>query len=318
MMAAAAVALSAPLAAVQAAHIPQPVVFSGELDSHAFEVAALAHREVRIAYSPGGSGAAALALAQVEDVVIDGECRSACAWAFIASANVCFTSRASFAFHAAHDPGTGRRIPVATGYWLAQVRPSLQPRLEGLKSSSKLIEVGAKEMSKHYADRTCDADGHKRKAAPEILVASTLPPVILAAHDTGLGQGIERIDTVETSAVVVEDVTAERHSTYQIALDIEPHMPVVGQCEMNVPEQGAGLAPTLAMLVAEPLVDAVSAGVVASMDSELPNGDWSTGEHLISAIDRARWPFVDLARLDPGLAIFTRPRRRASGRIAAL
>ena len=36
-----------------------------------------------------------------------------------------------------------------------------------------------------------------------------------------------------------------------------------------------------------------------------------------AAIDRLRWPFVELTRFDPGFAILARPRRRASDRWAA-
>jgi len=131
--------------------------FIGELSSSAFETAAENNQEVVIRYSPGGSGASAMALSKVRAVVIDGKCLSACAWAFVSSETACFTKRASFGFHAAYDPGTGQAMPAATTYWLETVRPSLRPQLAALQTSPGIITISASEMRRHYADRACDA-----------------------------------------------------------------------------------------------------------------------------------------------------------------
>jgi hypothetical protein len=160
--------------------------FSGELNYATFKKAAAENVALRITYSPGGTGAAAIALGQVRSVVIDGQCNSACAWAFVRNTNACFTSRASFGFHAAHDPGTGRRMNAATQYWLSTVRPSLRGRLQPLLSSSSLIHVGSGEMRAVYADRVCGAAeprtevaalterSAKRREQPTLTVAALL------------------------------------------------------------------------------------------------------------------------------------------------
>ena len=88
------------------------------------------------------------------------------------SENACFTKRAKFEFHAAHDPGTGRRITAATDYWLSLTTPSLRPALIKLRTSSDLIEVSSQTMKLHYADRACDSTGHPRKIeTPSAIVA---------------------------------------------------------------------------------------------------------------------------------------------------
>jgi len=138
--------------------------FSGELDSATFRKAAARNETVVIRQSPGGTGASALALARVRSVVIDGVCNSACAWSFVRNGGACFTSRASFGFHAAHDPGTGRRMNAATGYWLQSTRSSLRGRLQPLLKSSSLIQVSAAEMRRHYGDRSCDAKPRRNAA----------------------------------------------------------------------------------------------------------------------------------------------------------
>jgi hypothetical protein len=94
-------------------------------------------------------------LGRASGVVIDGTCNSACAWAFVSNPRACYTSRASFGFHAAHDPGTGRRMGQATDYWLSQVHGALRNRLDGLRSTSSLITVSAAEMNRYLGDRAC-------------------------------------------------------------------------------------------------------------------------------------------------------------------
>lgn len=131
--------------------------YRGELNGDVFDEASRNDREVVIKSSRGGSGASALALTRVKAVVIDGECLSACAWAFVNSPTACFTNRASFGFHASSDPGTGRRMPAATAYWLDTVRPALRPVLTSLGSSASVIYVNARQMKQYYGDRACDA-----------------------------------------------------------------------------------------------------------------------------------------------------------------
>jgi hypothetical protein len=176
---------------VEAATAQKALVFSGELSMHAFQTAVAQDREIRITYSQGGSGAAAMALAGAKAVVIDGECVSACAWAFVIAEHACFTDKAVFKFHAAHDPGTGRRILTVTDYWLGMVTTSLRGHLDGLRSSSKLITVTADAMKHHYADRACDRTGHRpsiRRPTEIVTAAVVLQPAIhraepvIAAH----------------------------------------------------------------------------------------------------------------------------------------
>jgi hypothetical protein len=141
------------------------VEFQGELNYEAFKRASDKGVAIRITQSPGGTGAAAMVLGRAKGLVIDGPCNSACAWAFVQNESACFTQRASFGFHAAHDPGTGRRLTAATDYWLGTVGPALRSRLAGLRASSSVIRVGAKEMSRYYGGRLCGANGQRADAA---------------------------------------------------------------------------------------------------------------------------------------------------------
>ncbi len=154
LIAATLVLTTLPLATSNAAGVRR-VSYSGELNYAAFRKAAARNEGVTIRYSPGGTGASAMALARVRNVVIDGVCNSACAWSFVRNGNACFTPRASFGFHAAHDPGTGRRMNAATTYWLQSVRPNLQGRLTPLLRSSSLIRLSADDMRRYYGDRAC-------------------------------------------------------------------------------------------------------------------------------------------------------------------
>lgn len=129
--------------------------FRGELDYAAFRRAVDQGASVRIEASPGGTGASAMMLAKTPRLIIDGPCNSACAWAFVRHAHACFTPRATFGFHAAHDPGTGRRLGEATEYWLDLTRPSLRSRLSSLKRSSAIVRITAQSMKKYYPDRVC-------------------------------------------------------------------------------------------------------------------------------------------------------------------
>ena len=100
--------------------------FKGMLNYDTFKRAQAQGVGIRITQSPGGTGAAAMVLGRAKGLVIDGKCQSACAWAFVQNKSACFTSRAVFDFHAAHDPGTGRRLTAATDYWLSTVGPALR------------------------------------------------------------------------------------------------------------------------------------------------------------------------------------------------
>ncbi len=156
--------------------------FKGELNYDAFKRASDKGVGIRITQSPGGTGAAAMVLGRAKGLVIDGRCQSACAWAFVQNQSACFTKRASFDFHAAHDPGTGRRLTAATDYWLSTVGPELRARLSGLRTSSSLIRVSAREMAGYYGNRQCGADGRRAEiTAPTQMRVAALPG---AASDT--------------------------------------------------------------------------------------------------------------------------------------
>jgi hypothetical protein len=150
----------------------------GELNYETLRSAAARRAGVRVKQSPGGTGAAAMMLGRIEGLVIDGRCDSACAWAFVRNPTACFTRRATFGFHGAHDPGTGRRMPVATKYWLGTVRAPLRARLDGLRTSSRVIRLGFNEMRRYYADRVCGARP-PGLAAPDMVDL----PVQKPSHD---------------------------------------------------------------------------------------------------------------------------------------
>lgn len=172
-----AIAPSAPVALAAGERID----FNGELNYDAFKRASAKGSTIRITQSPGGTGAAAMVLGRAKGLVIDGRCQSACAWAFVQNANACFTQRASFDFHAAHDPGTGRRLTAATDYWLSTVGPELRARLAGLRSSSNLIRVSAKEMARYYGGRVCGASGQRTVVADSTSRAETAARVTKVA-----------------------------------------------------------------------------------------------------------------------------------------
>jgi hypothetical protein len=125
-----------------------------------------------------------MVLGRARGLVIDGPCNSACAWAFVQNENACFTARASFGFHAAHDPGTGRRLAAATGYWLGTVGPELRTRLAGLRTSSSVIRVSAKEMRRYYGERVCGARTPTTESAQEKspVKLPAKPATQVAAH----------------------------------------------------------------------------------------------------------------------------------------
>jgi hypothetical protein len=141
------------------------VQITGELSLADVQRAVKTNGVIRVSGSPGGVGAAAMELARAPNVVIDGTCNSACAWAFITNERACFTHKASFGFHGAHDPGTGGQMTAATDYWLNQVRGSLRGRLEPLRRSSKLITLNAAQMMQYYGDRACGPSGGRSRIA---------------------------------------------------------------------------------------------------------------------------------------------------------
>lgn len=200
------VALGALLVALPAEAQTGRLQFSGELNYAAFRAAAERGTAVTIKYSPGGTGASALALARIPNVVIDGRCNSACAWSFVRNANACFTARASFGFHAAHDPGTGRRLNAATGYWLQHVRPSLRGKLHALLGTSSLIRVSASQMRRHYGDRVCGA-------APRTEIAATTrrAGTVLATAQAGKRSARASAPAPSNAQPSLEDVSLALH-----------------------------------------------------------------------------------------------------------
>jgi hypothetical protein len=156
--------------------IADKLEFQGELSYEAFEAAAARGASVRIERSPGGTGAAAMMLGRVKGLVIDGRCDSACAWAFVRNPTACFTRRATFGFHGAHDPGTGRRMLVATKYWLGTVRAPLRARLDGLRTSSRVIYLGFDDMRRYYPDRVCGARPSGTEA-PAVVILPVQKPL---------------------------------------------------------------------------------------------------------------------------------------------
>ena len=61
-------------------------------------------------------------------------------------------------------PGTRKPLPAATNYWLDAVRPALPARLSGLRRSSAVIRVSARQMMNFYGDRACT---HTARATPQ-------------------------------------------------------------------------------------------------------------------------------------------------------
>ena len=256
------------------------VEFSGQLNYDTFQRAAAQNKSVRISYSPGGTGAAALALARVNKVIVDGQCNSACAWSFVRNAGACFTPRASFGFHAAHDPGTGRRINAATGYWLSTVRTSLRPRLEGLLSSSSLIRVSASEMRRYYGDRVCGAEP-KTEVASKKAVART----VVASDETKRvksRRAEQRVANLEVAASKAERSNSEGRRDEARVNQIEPgpwHDAFTRAAAPDTTSTTAAASATAVALLATPEMNATPVDPIA----------WSwLGEHgLFSVTDRS-------------------------------
>lgn len=152
--------------------------FRGQLNYKTFAAAVERGDGVRIKKSPGGTGAAALMLSRVKGLVIDGRCDSACVWAFVRNPTACFTRRASFGFHGAHDPGTGRRMVVATKYWLSLVPPSLRDRLSPLLTNSRVIRLSSNQMARYYPGRVCG-----NRQGYQTLLQASIPPLPVRAPE---------------------------------------------------------------------------------------------------------------------------------------
>jgi hypothetical protein len=207
------------------------ISFNGELNYAAFRSAASRGQTVTIRYSPGGTGAAALALARVSKVVVDGPCNSACAWSFVRNANACFTPRARFGFHAAHDPGTGRRLNAATSYWLQGVRPSLKGKLGALLSTSSLIKVSASEMRRHYGDRVCGSEPRteiaslevKRSASEAVLSRTAKTRSNVGKADTVVAEAAvtSTLLPIQSELVAAIDLLSAREETRGLMVDGE-------------------------------------------------------------------------------------------------
>jgi hypothetical protein len=181
----------------------QEIEIRGQLDYAALRQAEDRRQTVRVKYSPGGTGSSALALSRVSDLIIDGRCNSACAWAFVRNENACFTKQASFGFHASHDPGTGRRLNVATRYWLDFARPSLRARLANLLKNSRLIVLSAHGMRRYYGDRACDAP---RQRPVTVARQTGFETVVIEAAT------VNEVSTYVTAAAPVK-LADDRHLT---------------------------------------------------------------------------------------------------------
>lgn len=172
--------------AASAAAAGQEREFSGVLNYDQLSKHAARGEAVRVRYSPGGTGAAAMQMATIKKLVIDGPCHSACAWAFIQNNNACFTRRAVFGFHGAADPGTGRPMLAATNYWLSHVRASLRERISGVTESLRLVYVSASELARHYPERVCGDGGTQNAARTDKSAKATYAAASLPTTEAGI------------------------------------------------------------------------------------------------------------------------------------
>ena len=178
--------------------------FRGELNYETFQRAAAESVAIRIKQSPGGTGAAAMVLGRVHGLVIDGPCNSACAWAFVRNSSACFTPRASFGFHGAHDPGMGRRLPAATNYWLSSVEGPLRARLSSLRTSSGVIRVSANQMMRYYGERACSTVAMAEPTAPDSPARSDAEALsTLSATEVQASEDALHNAAFDTSSVIV-------------------------------------------------------------------------------------------------------------------
>jgi hypothetical protein len=251
------------------------VEFKGELNYDAFRRAADKGDAIRITQSPGGTGAAAMVLGRAKGLVIDGRCQSACAWAFVQNQNACFTKRASFDFHAAHDPGTGRRLTAATDYWLSTVGPALRARLSGLRTSSNLIRVSAREMAGYYGSRQC-GDGRRAEiTAPAPQRIGMLPDAVAPITTASIAP-VTAMSAAEAQAGVVALCTAMNDSGVIVASlmahDQTPSAETPAQTE-TVPNLIGRLMPSL------------GSGVPAEISTAWPEVAYTLSDGIVSSVE---------------------------------
>lgn len=144
------------------------VLNGGAMDTNLIQALA-PEATVRITSTEGGSYRAMQALSN-HDVIIDGECTSACTWLFVTSNRACFTPTAQFNFHAWH---IYYRVPYVrssqlrklltytwrnyelTQLFIRQVREPIQQQIQGLLQTSAALSVPTKEFIRTYPDRLC-------------------------------------------------------------------------------------------------------------------------------------------------------------------
>lgn len=103
-----------------------------------------------ITYHPGGTKMETAHI-RTQPVVINGTCRSACAWSAWANPKMCYGPKAEFYFHSHEDPGTKAKMPIATQWWLEQVPSWVRPELT----------VTAKTLAKLEPNRRCPEKARK-------------------------------------------------------------------------------------------------------------------------------------------------------------
>jgi hypothetical protein len=256
------------------------VEFQGELNYDTFKRASDKGVGIRITQSPGGTGAAAMVLGRAKGLVIDGRCQSACAWAFVQNQSACFTKRASFDFHAAHDPGTGRRLTAATDYWLSTVGPELRARLSGLRTSSNLIRVSAREMAGYYGSRQCGAGGRRAEitvpaqprvgalrstasdAAARITTASIALPTAWSAADGQAGVAALRTARSDSGVIVATLIASDQ----------------------TAPAEAPAQTETVANLISR-LMPSLSSGVPAEISAAWPEAAYTLADGIVSSVE---------------------------------
>jgi len=252
------------------------VEFQGELNYDAFKRASDKGVGIRITQSPGGTGAAAMVLGRAKGLVIDGRCQSACAWAFVQNQSACFTKRASFDFHAAHDPGTGRRLTAATDYWLSTVGPELRARLSGLRTSSNLIRVSAREMARYYGSRQCGAGGPRAEITAPTPQHIGMLPDAAAPITTASIAPVTALSVAEARASAKAMRTAESDSGVIVASlmahDQTPSAETPAQTE-TVPNLISRLMPSL------------GTGLAAEISTAWPETAYTLPDGIVSSVE---------------------------------
>jgi hypothetical protein len=255
------------------------VEFKGELNYDAFKRASDKGVGIRITQSPGGTGAAAMVLGRARGLVIDGRCQSACAWAFVQNQSACFTKRASFDFHAAHDPGTGRRLTAATDYWLSTVGPELRARLSGLRTSSSLIRVSAREMARYYGGRQCGADG--RRAEITAPAQPRVAALITTASDTA-----GHITTASIAPRTAWSVADKQAGVAALRIARDDNGVIVATLmahDQTPPAETPAQTETVPNLVGR-LMPSLGSGLPASHSAAWPEAAYTLAEGIVSSV----------------------------------